>query len=124
MNEVETPEIWTPSGSTQGVTSAVGRNVETGGMVVSHTFHFKDAKTGRECTVKVPADQGVDHNLVMEAAATAYEKWLLEVRAKGTPRPPTRAERLEVGAALRAFREHARKRRESTTGKLYFASAK
>src|SRR5690606_34275511 len=82
MREVETPSLWTPEGVKQGQTSFVGRNVETGGSIVVHTFHFHDKVTGRSCTVKVPAESGVDYARVEDSAAEAFERWLLEARAK------------------------------------------
>jgi hypothetical protein len=122
--EVETPDLWTPDGSKQGATTFGGYNVDAATTVVIHSFRFHDKVTGRSCEVRVPAESGIDFALVEDQAATAYENWLLEARAKGISRPPTKEERFEVAGALREFRAKARKRNESSSGVNYFLPAK
>jgi len=43
-----------------------------------------------------------------------------EVREKYDKRPPTVEERKEIGRALNEFNRHLRRRKASTTGKIYF----
>ncbi len=116
-------ELWLPEGVTRAASSLGGLNVETGATLVIHTFHLLDKVSGRRAVVKIPADSSMSKAQIEDMAANAFESWLLDVRAKAQrlqgKHKPSPEERKEVGIAIRQFRAYAKRRRESTTGKIY-----
>lgn len=116
--------LWTPRGVVNLAPSLGGRNVETGGRIVIHTFRFKDAKSGRGIVVKIPADDSMSKAQIEDMAASAFENWLEEIRTDGKKRPPTVSERKEIGKALREFRKYAAKRGQSTNKLTYYQGVK
>tara|TARA_Y100000310_G_scaffold328100_1_gene395620 strand:+ start:13664 stop:14002 length:339 start_codon:yes stop_codon:yes gene_type:complete len=102
----------------------VGRNVETGGAITSYVFRFKDTKTGKGKKVVILPDAGASQAQIEDLAASAFERWLTEVREeeqkKSGKHAPSPEERKEVGKAIRDFREYAVRRRQSTNQKRYY----
>jgi hypothetical protein len=116
-------ELWTPSGAVHFGAAPVGRNVETGGQIVAHTFTFKATdKNGRvhKEQVKILADDTTSKAHIEEMLGNAAETFLEQVRTKYDKRPPTNGERKQIGYALKEFRQYALRRADSTTGKIYF----
>ena len=113
-------ELWTPQGSTLVSSTAGGRNAETGASIVVHTFRFHDKETGRSTIVKIPADSSISQAHIEDMAAQSLENWLAEVRAKGRKRKPTPEQRKEIGRVLNEFRQYSRRRRQSSSGVLYY----
>ena len=104
----------------------IGRNLETGGGIVAHFFTFK--KDNKQLQVRIMADATMSRAQIEESAGNALETWLLELAeaaqmkvGKHTPSP---SERREVGAAIREFRDHAAKRRESSNNRLFYPVSK
>ena len=116
-------ELWTPTGTVRLGTDPVGRNVETGSRIVSHQIRVeaKDrwGKVHKQI-IRVLADDETSQAEIEEMMGYATENFVAEVRTKYTKRPPTEDERKQIGKALNDFLKHRTKRRESTTGKLYF----
>ena len=115
-----TTELWTPQGSKYIGDSGIGFNGETGASMVVHTFRFHDKETDRSVMVKVPADPGVPQSHIEDMAAQSLENWLKEVRLKGKVKKPTLEQRKEIGRALNDFKEHARRRKQSSNGVIYY----
>jgi len=124
MNNViaaETPELWTPRGVVQGLT--LGTNIaahRSRRQIVVHEFEFHDKQTNRSCIVKVPAEEGVEFNLIEDAAARSFERWLYTVRQEAPLVVPTAERRKEIGRAINEFRAYVQRRNESTNGKLLY----
>ncbi len=118
-------ELWLPEGVTRAASSLGGYNIETGGQIVVHTFHFHDRATKRRAVVKIPADDSMSGAQIEDMAANAFESWLIDVRMKAArgKHAPSPEERKEVGRAIREFRLYAKKRRDSTSNRLYFKSS-
>ena len=112
--------FWLPEGVTHKSPYLAGMNMETGGGIVAHTFHFLDKKSGRRSKCVIPADDSMSQNQIESMAATAFENWLEEIRTDGRKRAPTREERKEIGKALREFKEYATKRGKSSNGLIYY----
>jgi hypothetical protein len=116
-------ELWTPAGTAyQGVVSA-GRNVETGGNIVTHRFVLKQKdKFGVEhkTLVSIVADEDTSQAHIEEMMGNAAESFMENVRTKYDKRPPTPPERKEIGKALNEFRTRAIKRLQSTNRKIYY----
>jgi len=122
-------KLWLPKGVTQGTPSLLGRNVETGSAVVSHSFRFHSATYGKTREVRILADDSMSKAQIEDMAASALETWLIELEEKrqrkvGKHAPASVAERQEVGKAIREFRSYAAARRESTNNKTYYQGAK
>jgi len=115
--------LWTPAGAAyQGVVSA-GRNVETGGNIVTHRFVLKQKdKFGVEhkTLVSIVADEDTSQAHIEEMMGNAAESFMENVRTKYDKRPPTPAEKKKIGKALNEFRTHALKRVQSTNRKIYY----
>ena len=116
-------ELWTPSGAVHFGAALVGRNVETGGPIVTHTFMLKGKdKFGVEHKerVKILADDNVSQAQVEEMMGNAAESFMEKLRTKYDKRPPTPEERKEIGHALEDFRRQAARRAQSTNRKIYY----
>ena len=70
--------------------------------------------------IRVLADGDTSQAEVEDMMGHATENFVKEVREKYDKRPATQDERKQAGKALNEFLQHRTKRRESTTGKLYF----
>lgn len=122
-------DLWLPAGVTEGAPFLAGRNVETGGYIVTHAFRFHSAKYGKTREVRILADESMSKAQIEDMAAGALERWLIELgeeaqRKVGKHAPRNVAERQEVGKAIREFREYAAKRRASTNNKNYYSLPK
>jgi hypothetical protein len=115
-----TTELWTPTGATDHSVAPAGANAETGEQVRSHTFRVSDPTTGKTQKFCILADDTTSQAHLEDMGAQAVDKWLSEVRQQDHKRPPTPEERKEIGAILNEIRTNNLKRRESSTGKIYF----
>ena len=109
-----------PCGVTRASLSVVGRNVVSGSSIVNYLFHFFDKESGRRSRCVLVADISDSPAYIEDLAAQALESWLVDIRTDGRKRTPTPEEKKEIGKALNDFRTYALRRRESTTGKIYF----
>ena len=114
-------DLWTPAGATYTGVAPVESNI--GNRVVSHELKVeaKDrfGKTHKQI-IRVLADSDTSQAEVEDMMGHATENFVKEVREKYDKRPATNEERKQIGKALNDFLKHRTKRRESTTGKLYF----
>ena len=116
-------DLWTPAGATYRGVASAGRNADTGGQVVTHSFVLKQKdKFGVEhaTRVEIMADSGVSQAHIEEMMGNAAEKFMEEVRTKYDKRPPTPGERKDIGKALDHFRTQALRRLQSTNRKIYY----
>ena len=116
--------LWLPPGVAHSQTSPVGRNAETGGLIYEYLFRVHDEVTGRKSDFRVIVDDTMSMAHIEEMVGNAMESWLVEVRIKHSKPPPTPAQRKEIGEILEQIRKHARKRRESSNNKIYYAGIK
>lgn len=115
--------LWTPAGAAYQGVASVGRNVETGGHIVTHTFMLKETdKFGVEhkTRVSIVADEDTSSGQLVEMMGNAAESFKERVRTKYNKRPPTPEEKKEIGKALNAFRTRALRRLQSTNRKIYY----
>ena len=112
--------LWVPEGSAVEMPYVAGPDADTGRSVVVHRFRFHDPRTGRSQVCHVPAHPDAAQAEIEDMAAEAFESFLREVRGLGPLHSPTPAQRKEIGASIREFREYAAKRRESATNRIYF----
>ena len=82
------------------------------------TFVFKYRH--HENTIAVVAQPGDSLAMVEDAAAKAAETWITKLDQEEHKRPPTAEEKKQIGHIIEDFRKAACKRRDSSTGKLYF----
>ena len=115
--------LWTPAGGTLLGVSPAGWNVETGGQIYDYRFMLKAKDkfgTPHATVVHIVSDEAMSRAQLEEMMGNATESWLKEVHEKHDKRPPTVEERKEIGRALNEFNRHLRRRKASTTGKIYF----
>ena len=118
-----TQELWTPAGALYTGTALAGRNMETGGEIVTHRFMLKAKdKFGIEhkTRVQILADGTTSKAHLEEMMGNCAERFMQEVREKYNKRPPTLEERKEIGRALNEFNMNMKRRRANTTRKIYF----
>ena len=116
-------ELWTPAGAVPLGAASVGNNKETGSTIVAHTILLKAKdRFGKEhkMRVQVLADDDTTQSEVEDMMANAAERFLEEVREKYDKRPATAEEMKHAGKALDDFLKYRTRRRDSTTGKIYF----
>lgn len=115
-----TTDLWLPEGVTRGVSTIGGYNLETASPITIHTFHFRDVQSGRRSKCTVLQDDDTSQAQVEDMAGHAFENWLLDIRTDGKKRAPTVAERKQIGKAIEEFRQYAKKRKQSSNGRIYY----
>ena len=114
-------DLWTPAGATYTGVAPVESNI--GNRVVSHELKVeaKDrfGKTHKQI-IRVLADSDTSQAEVEDMMGHATESFIKEVDVKYNKRPATNEERKQIGKALNDFLKYRTKRRESTTGKIYY----
>ena len=113
--------LWTPTGATYKGIAPVGSNI--GNRVVSHELRVeaKDrfGKVHKQI-IRVLADSDTSQAEVEDMMGNATDNFVKEVREKYNKRPATNEERKQIGKALNEFLKYRTKRRESTSGKIYY----
>jgi len=113
--------LWTPAGATYKGVAPVGSNI--GNKIVSHELRVeaKDrfGKTHKQI-IRVLADSDTSQAEVEDMMGHATDNFVKEVREKYNKRPATSEERKQIGKALNDFLKYRTKRRESTSGKIYY----
>ena len=97
------------------------------GSIKSLSFSFYDTVTERRSVLhNVPylVNDPYSHNAVETMIGEAHETWLTRVREQGKKRVMNIEQRKEVGKVLNEIKTHKLKRKESTTGKIYFGGIK
>ena len=114
-------DLWTPAGATYTGVAPVESNI--GNRVVSHELKVeaKDrfGKTHKQI-IRVLADSDTSQAEVEDMMGHATESFIKEVDVKYNKRPATNEERKQIGKALNEFLKYRTKRRESTSGKIYY----
>ena len=113
--------LWTPTGATYKGIAPVGSNI--GNRVVSHELRVeaKDrfGKIHKQI-IRVLADSDTSQAEVEDMMGHATDNFVKEVREKYNKHPATSEERKQIGKALNDFLKYRTKRRESTSGKIYY----
>ena len=112
--------LWTPDGMHHVGLRQVVPNGHTQAQVFSFTFRYK----GREKRVEIVGEPGMARSEIEDMAAKAAENYMKELDMEEHKRLPTEDEKKQIGKALNDIRSHMIKRRESSTGKLYFDGVK
>jgi len=97
------------------------------GSIKSLSFSFYDSTTERRSVLHnvpyIPNDP-YSANAIETMIGEAHETWLTRVRAQGKKKVMNKEQKKEVGKILNEIRTHKLKRKESTTGKIYFGGIK
>ena len=97
------------------------------GSIKSLSFSFYDSVTERRSVLHnvpyIPNDP-YSANAIETMIGEAHETWLTRVRAQGKKKVMNKEQKKEVGKILNEIRTHKLKRKESTTGKIYFGGIK
>ena len=113
--------LWTPTGATYKGIAPVGSNI--GNRVVSHELRVeaKDrfGKVHKQI-IRVVADSDTSQAEVEDMMGNATESFISEGNEKYDKRPATNEERKQIGKARNEFLKYRTKRRESTSGKIYY----
>jgi|TARA_R100000049_G_C1872315_1_gene31631 hypothetical protein len=111
--------LWTPDNMVHNDVQdiAVHHQNETATAVIyKFEFHYKE----RTHMVQVVAHSDVTRSEIEDRAGEAAENWMKQIDEEDRKRPPTEDEKKQIGKALNEFYLHAKKRRESSSGRLYF----
>ena len=114
--------LWIPTGATYGGVVSVGQDTGNGGVISHELMVEARDKFGKvhKQLIRVLANGNTSQPEVEDMMGYATENFIKEVREKYDKRPATVDERKQAGKAINEFLKHRTKRRESTTGKLYF----
>ena len=97
------------------------------GSIKSLSFSFYDSVTERRSVLHnvpyIPNDH-YSANAIETMIGEAHETWLTRVREQGKKKAMNKEQKKEVGKILNEIRTHKLKRKESTTGKIYFGGIK
>ena len=97
------------------------------GSIKSLSFSFYDSVTERRSVLHnvpyIPNDP-YSANAIETMIGEAHETWLTRVREQGKKKAMNKEQKKEVGKILNEIRTHKLKRKESTTGKIYFGGIK
>jgi len=98
-----------------------------GNTLSSLSFSFYDSVTERRSVLHnvpyMPHDP-YSSNAIETMIGEAHGTWLIRVREQGKKRVMNIEQRKEVGKILNEIKTHKLKRKESTTGKIYFGGLK
>ena len=117
------PDIWIPEGAAYNGAAPLGLTVDTARPIVHHTFTFtgKDrwgvTHTERIIVVQRP-DEG-DGELEQKIGE-ARDSFKAKLRDGYEKRPPTLAEKKEIGQILNQIVGYRNRRRESTNNLIYY----
>ena len=93
------------------------------GSIKSLSFSFYDTVTERRSVLHnvpyIPND-AYSANAIETMIGEAHETWLTKVRQQGKKKVMNVQQKKEVGKILNEIRTNKIKRKESTTGKIYF----
>lgn len=93
------------------------------GSIKSLSFSFYDSVTERRSVLHnvpyIPND-AYSANAIETMIGEAHETWLAKVRQQGKKKVMNVQQKKEVGKILNEIRTNKLKRKESTTGKIYF----
>ena len=93
------------------------------GSIKSLSFSFYDTVTERRSVLHnvpyIPND-AYSANAIETMIGEAHETWLTKVRQQGKKKVMNVQQKKEVGKILNEIRTNKMKRKESTTGKIYF----
>ena len=117
--------LWLPKGAAYGYTRPnVSQSVEDGKPIHFHRVTFRDAVTGRTQDVVISQMDGESQANVEDRLATAYENFILHVRQLPPLLQVTVEQRKEIGASIRQYREHMKKKRQSSNNRTLYKGAK
>ena len=93
------------------------------GSIKSLSFSFYDTVTERRSVLHnvpyIPND-AYSANAIETMIGEAHETWLAKVREQGKKKVMNKEQKKEVGKILNEIRTNKLKRKENTTGKIYF----
>ena len=93
------------------------------GSIKSLSFSFYDSVTERRSVLHnvpyIPNDP-YSANAIETMIGEAHETWLTRVREQGKKKAMNKEQKKEVGKILNEIRTNKLKRKENTTGKIYF----
>lgn len=118
LDELVLPPGVTPTGVTPASFNAV-----TGDAVSTHHYRIFDSVTGETFKLKLVDDGTASKAHAEDMIAAAYERWLIDVRLKHGKglKKPTPEQKKEIGRILDDIRLKKIKRKESSTGRIYYA---
>ena len=119
MSENVSGHLWTPDGlENTAIDDIVVRrqNEVATAMTFTFEFHYK----GKSHKVQVVAEADYSRAQIEDSAAKVAENWMKEIDDKEHKRAPTADEKKQIGKSMNEFLQHARKRRESSNGKLLY----
>ena len=115
-------DLWIPAGAAYNGVAPVGPDTGNGGVVSHELMVEAKDKFGKvhKQLIRVLANGDTSQAEVEDMMGHATENFVKEGREKYDKRPATQDERKQAGKALNEFLQHRTKRRESSSGRLYF----
>ncbi len=112
--------LWTPNGvSHNGTTEVILKMMRTD-RPQAHSYKFTFRYKGKEKQILVVTHTDVTASEIEDRAGQAARAWMEELDQEEHKRAPNADEKKQIGKALNEFLTHAKKRGESSNGRLYY----
>ena len=115
--------LWTPEDMTHTAIQGIEvrhQNERQAAIIYKFKFNYK----GKQHEVQVIAHSDVTSSEIEDRAGQAAADWKMSMDEREHKRPPTPDERKQIGKVMDDFLQHAKKRRESSSGRIYFPGVK
>ena len=116
-------DIWVPNGAVHNVTAPLGLSVETARPIMHHRFTLRGKdRWGVTHEEKVIVVQHPDEGQAEldQKIGEATESFQAKLRERYEKRPPTIAEKKEIGVIMDQIRLARERRSESTNNLIYY----
>ena len=116
-------DIWVPTGAVHNATAPLGLSVETARPIMHHRFTLRGKdRWGVTHEEKVIVVQHPDEGQAEldQKIGEATESFQTKLRERYEKRPPTIAEKKEIGKVMDQIRLAAQRRRESSNKLIYY----
>ena len=115
--------IWVPDGAVHNATAPLGLSVDTARPIIHHRFTLRGKdRWGVTHEEKVIVVQHPDEGQpeLDQKIGEATESFQTKLRDRYEKRPPTIAEKKEIGKIMDQLRLASRRRKESTNNLIYY----
>ena len=117
-------DIWVPNGAVHNGTAPLGLSVESARPIIQHRFTLRGKDrwgvTHEEKVIVVQHPNEGQPELDQKIGEAA-EKFQTKLKEGYEKRPPTVAEKIEIGKIVNQIHTAAKKRAESTNNMIYYA---
>lgn len=119
MSEMQ-DRLWVPNGVSQNTATAIIPKTMRTDTPQAHSYKFTFRFQGKQKQILVVCHTGATRDEIEDRAGEAFEDWMEELNQEEHKRAPSKKEKKEIGKALNEFLLSAKRRRESSNGRLHY----